>query len=134
MCIITKSFLIHFIYIFETDTYINCQNSRNSHSIIRILGIEADLCSDTQSCQNDDDCQIEGHRCNCSLFCGPICTDIQQAYPGRYYYWVVINIRFLVVNSEPGHIYLSNRFPNNNPIVYRRYLLVLIGATSCACS
>ena len=38
------------------------------------------------------------------------------------YKWEVANIRLLVVNSEPGDIILSNRFQNNNPIVYRRYL------------
>ena len=36
-------------------------------------------------------------------------------------------------NREPGDIIVSNRFPNNNPIVYRRYLWSIVGATLRAC-
>ena len=43
------------------------------------------------------------------------------------------DFRFCGRKREPGDITLSNRFPNNNPIVYRRYLMILIGATSRAC-
>ena len=44
--------------------------------------------------------------------------------------WEVASFRFLVVNRKLRDIILSNRFPNNKAIVYRRYLWILIGTTT----
>ena len=41
-----------------------------------------------------------------------------------YIQWEVTSIRFLVVKRKPENIILSNPFPNNNPIVYGRYLWI----------
>ena len=56
-------------------------------------------------------------------------SSIFKVRKGSYVYemevqWEATSIRFIVVKRRTGDIILSNRFPNNKPIVYMRDLWI----------